>query len=327
MQRFSPVRVSVMAAALLAASHAGAQSAANFPSKPVRVIIGFSPGGPADMIGRIIAPRVSEVLGQQFVIENRGGASGTIGVDAVAKAPADGYTIGFSINGPVAVNKFLYSNLPYDPQRDLAPVSLLVAAPQLLAVNAQMPVDDFRSFVAYSRKNPGKLTYGSVGAGSASHLTMELLKEQGGFFAVHLPYRGFPQVVQDLGGGSIDATIGLVPALLPAIQAGKLKALAVTSEKRSALLPDVPTISELGFPNFDSRAWIGLIVPAGTPKPIVERLNAEARKALQDPAVRETLQKQGFEIVGSAPEQFARFIEAESSKWGAVVKKTGAKVE
>jgi tripartite-type tricarboxylate transporter receptor subunit TctC len=313
-----------MGSAALVATTATAQQ---YPSKPIRAIVPFPPGSTPDIVGRLLADKLREAMGQPVVVENRTGAGGNIGTAEGARAPSDGSTILFSINGPIAVNKALYANLPFDPDRDLTPVSLLVAAPQMLAVNPALPVTDFKSFIQYSRQNPGKLTYGSVGAGSASHLTMELLKEQAGFFAVHLPYRGFPQVVQDLLGNNIDATVALVPAVMPQVQAGRLRALAVTGERRSVLAPDVPTISELGFPKFDARAWIGLLVPAGTPQPIVDRLSTETRRAMQDPALRDMLQKQGFEVIASTPQEFTRFIRDESAKWGAVVRATGAKAE
>jgi tripartite-type tricarboxylate transporter receptor subunit TctC len=328
MPRRSAFRLLAGAVAIgVAAFTATAAHAQAYPTKPIRAIVPFPPGSTPDIVARLVGDKLREALGQPVVIENRSGAGGNIGTAEAAKAAPDGYTILFSINGPIAVNKTLYANLPFDPDRDLRPVSLLVASPQMLVVKPALPVTDFKSFLDYSRKNPGKLTYGSVGAGSASHLTMELLKEQAGFFAVHLPYRGFPPVVQDLLGGNIDATVALVPAVLPQVQAGRLRPLAVTSERRSTLAPDVPTISELGFPRFDARAWIGLLVPAATPQPIVDRLSTEVRRAFADPGLRDTLLKQGYEVIGSTPQEFAQFIRAESDKWGAVVRRTGAKAD
>jgi tripartite-type tricarboxylate transporter receptor subunit TctC len=228
------------------------------------------------------------------------------------------------INGPVAVNKALYKSLPYDPEKDLAPISLLAVGAQMLAVHPSVPAANLKEFVDYVRKNPGKLSYGSVGAGSGSHLTMELLKSQAKLDMVHVPYRGFPPVVQDLLPGNIHATFAIIPAVLGNVKAGKLKGLAVTSEKRSELAPDVPTIAEQGFPRFDATVWIGLLAPAGLPKDVLGKLAAETQKGMADPELRKRLGGQGFQVVGGTPEQFASFIKSETEKWTGIVKLTGA---
>ncbi len=298
-----------------------------YPSKPIRLIVPFPPGSTPDIVARTLGTRMSERWGQPVVVENRSGAGGNIGTAEVAKAAPDGYTLVIGVNGPIAVNKHLYDNLPYDPDRDLVPVSLLASGAQILAVHPAVPASTLEEFVEHVRKNPGKLSYGSVGSGSASHLTMEILKSQAKLFIVHIPYRGFPPVVTDLLSGQIQATFAIAPAVLPQMKAGKLKGLAVTSAKRSALAPEIPTVAEQGFPQFDATAWIGLLAPAGTPAGIVERLGAEAQRILRLPEVREALTKHGFDVIGSTPGEFARFIRAESEKWGAVVRAVGAKPE
>ncbi|HUG78107.1 MAG TPA: tripartite tricarboxylate transporter substrate-binding protein, partial [Burkholderiales bacterium] len=228
---------------------------------------------------------------------------------------------------PIAVNKALYASLPYDPQKDLKPISLLAIGAQMLAVHPSVPAADLKQFADYARANPGKLSYGSVGAGSGSHLTMELLKSQAKLDIVHIPYRGFPPVVQDLVSGQIHATFAIIPAVLPQVKAGRLKGLAVTSEQRSPLAPDVPTVAEQGFPRFDATVWIGLLAPAGLPDAVFKKLAAETQRAMADAGLRARLGSLGFEVVGGSPEHFERFIRAETEKWTAVVKQVGAKVE
>jgi tripartite-type tricarboxylate transporter receptor subunit TctC len=261
------------------------------------------------------------------VTENRPGAGGNIGTAEAARAAPDGYTLLISINGPIAVNKALYASLPYDPQKDLKPISLLASGAQALAVHPSVPASDVKQFIEHLRQNPDKLSYGSVGSGSASHLTMELLKSQAQVAIVHVPYKGFPPVVQDLLAGQIHATFAIVPAVLGQIKAGKLKGLAVTSAKRSSLAPDIPTLAEQGFPQFDATAWIGLLAPAGLPGAITERLAAETQRIMRVPEVRQALGSQGFEVVGGTPDEFAAFIRAETEKWTRIVKLTGAKAE
>jgi len=261
------------------------------------------------------------------VVENRTGAGGNIGTEMVAKSPADGYTLLIGINGPIATNKYLYKDLPYDPEKDLAPISLLASAPQMLVVVPQLKLQDFRAFVDYARANPGRISYGSVGSGSASHLTMELLKSEAKFFAVHIPYRGFPPAVTDMLAGNIHAMFAIVPGVLPHMRAGKMTALAVTARKRSPLAPEVPSVAELGYPQLESLAWIGLLAPAGTPTPVLERLSAETVRGMHAAEVRELLGKQGFDVVADTPEEFRRWIRAESAKWARVIKASGATVD
>jgi tripartite-type tricarboxylate transporter receptor subunit TctC len=312
--------------AALAALPFGALAQA-WPAKAVRVIVPYPAGSTPDIVGRTLATRLQGAMGQPFVIENRTGAGGNIGAEAVAKSPADGYTLLIGVNGPAAINKFLYRKLGYDSDRDLVPVSLLAASPQMLVVTPQVGVNSFREFIDHARANPGRLSYGSVGAGSASHLTMELLKSDSRTFIVHIPYRGFPPAVTDMLGGNIDTMFAIIPAVLPQVKAGKMKALAVTGLKRSALAPEVPSVAELGYPQLESLAWIGLLAPAGTPQEVINRLNAESVKAMQAAEVRDSLGKQGFDVVASTQADFAKWIRAEQDKWSRVIKASGATVD
>ena len=313
-----------LAFALVLATSAGAQP---YPSKSIRLIIPFPAGSTPDIVGRALGGKLSDAWRQPVIVDNRTGAGGNIGTAEAAHAPPDGYTLLVSINGPIAVNKALYKDLPYDPQRDLQPISLLASGAQVLAVHPSVPSNDLRQFVDYVRSNPDKLSYGSVGAGSASHLTMELLKSQAQLAIVHVPYRGFPPVVQDLLAGQIQASFAILPAVLPQIKAARLKGLAVTSPRRSALAPEIPTVAEQGFAQFDATAWIGLLAPARLPKEIADRLGGETQRIMRLPEVREMLGRQGFEVIGGTPEQFAAFIRTETEKWTRIVKATGAKAE
>jgi tripartite-type tricarboxylate transporter receptor subunit TctC len=295
-----------------------------YPSKAVRVVIPYPPGSTPDIVGRTVSDRLQKALGQPFVVENRTGAAGNIGTEAVVKSAPDGHTLLVAINGPVAVNKHLYKNLSFDPDKDLLPISLLASAPQMLVATPAVPVDSFKAFLEHAKRNPGKLSYGSVGAGSASHLTMELLKSDAGVFIVHIPYRGFPPAVTDMLAGNIDTMFAIIPAVLPQVRAGKMKALAVTASKRNALAPEVPSVAELGYPQLESLAWIGLLAPAGTPKEVVQRLSAETVKGMQTAETRDALGKQGFDVVANSPEEFTRWIQLESAKWSKVIRASGA---
>ena len=295
-----------------------------YPSKPVRVIIPYPPGSTPDIVGRTASSKLQEALGQPFVVENRTGAGGNIGAEAVAKAPADGYTLLIGINGPAAINKFLYKNLTYDSDKDLTPVSLLASAPQMLVITPSVEAADFKSFISHLKKNPGRLSYGSVGGGSASHLTMELLKHDAGVFVVHIPYRGFPPAVTDMLSGNIQTMFAVIPAVLPQVRAGKLKALAVTAQKRSALAPEVPSVAELGYPQLESLAWIGLLATAGTPTEVINRLHVETAKGMRTQESRDMLGKQGFDVVAGSPGEFSAWIRSEQAKWSKVIRASGA---
>ncbi len=310
--------------ALLLALTAVAAQAQTYPARPVRVIVPYPAGSTPDTVGRTLATGLQKALGQPFLVENRTGAAGNIGAEAAAKAPPDGLTLLVAVNGPVAINKHLYKNLSYDPERDLVPISLLAAAPQMLVVRPGIPAQDFQSFLAELKRQPGRLSYASVGSGSASHLTMELLKSEARVFAVHIPYRGFPPAITDMLGGSIDAMFATIPAVLPQVRAGKLRALAVTSLKRSDAAAEVPSVGELGYPQLESLAWIGLLAPSGTPAPVIAQLSEATMRSMRAQEVRESLGRQGFEVVAGSPQEFARWIRAESEKWAKVIQASGA---
>jgi tripartite-type tricarboxylate transporter receptor subunit TctC len=290
----------------------------------VRVIVSFPPGSTPDIVGRTLAARLQEAMGQPFVVENRAGAGGNIGADAVAKSAPDGYTLLVSTNGVFAINKALYKSMPFDPDKDLAPISLLATAPQMLVVHPSLALKDFKGFIEHARRNPDKLSYGSVGAGSASHLTMELLKSEAKVSMVHVPYKGFPPAVTDMLGGNIHTMFAIIPGVLPHVKAGKMNGLAVTALKRSELAPEVPSVAELGLPQLESLAWIGLAAPAGLPQEILAKLNQETVRGLRAAESRELLGKQGFDVVAGTPQEFARWIRAESEKWSKVVRASGA---
>ena len=312
--------------ALLAAASAGVahaqQGSAAWPARPVRVIVPFSPGSTPDIAARAVAAHFTQAFGQPFVADNRTGAGGNLGTDAIAKA-RDGHTIGVTINAPVTTAKALYPRLPYDPARDLAYLSLLVRAPQLLAVHPSVPARDLAGFIAHAKANPGKMSFGSVGAGSASHLAMEELKVRAGIELEHVPYRGFPEATLDLVAGRIEAMFVIASGILPQVREGQARPLAVTAAARFAQAPEVPTLSEAGLPDAESYAWIGLVAPAATPAPVAARLAEQARVALGDPRTRGVLEGAGFEVVASDTEEFARFVAAETERWGGLVRRLG----
>ncbi|HYL23523.1 MAG TPA: tripartite tricarboxylate transporter substrate binding protein [Burkholderiales bacterium] len=308
-------------AALLICTAAAAQP---YPARPVKLVVPFPPGSTPDIVGRTLGTKLQEALGQPFVVENRTGAGGNIGTEAVAKAPADGYTLLIGINGPIATYRYLYKSLPYDPERDFAPISLLATAPQMLVVAPALGVDSFRGFIDHARSHPGRISYASVGSGSASHLTMELLKSEAKLDLVHVPYRGFPPAVTDMLAGNIQAMFAIIPGVLSHVRSGRMTPLAVTALKRSPLAPEVPSVAELGLPQLESLAWIGLLAPAATPPERVERLSAQSMRAMAAPEVRELLGRQGFDVVAGTPAEFQRWIRAESAKWARVIKASGA---
>ncbi len=312
----------VLLASTLLATQAWAQA---YAARTVKVVVSFPPGTTPDTVARVLAPKLQESLGQPVIVENRAGAGGNIAADVVAKAEPDGYTLLVSTNAALATNKVLLDSLPYDPERDLAPISLLATAPQVLVAHASVPASSFNEFIAYLKNNPGRLSYASVGSGSASHLTMELLKSDAKVFIVHIPYRGFPQAVTDALSGNIHAIFAIVPAMLPHIKAGTMKALAVTALKRSDSLPDVPSVKELGYPQLESLAWIGFMAPAKTPQEIIDRLSAETRKALSAEEARTLLGRAGFDVAATGPAEFRKWQQSEIAKWGKVIRATGAK--
>ena len=295
-----------------------------YPTRPVHLIVPTPPGSTPDIVARTLATKLQAAFGQPVIVENRAGAGGNIAAEAVAKAAPDGYTLFVGINGPVATNKYLYRSVPYDSEKDFAPISLLASAPQMLVVVPELKLDTFRAFIDYARANPGRISYGSVGSGSASHLTMELLKTEAKIHVIHIPYRGFPPAVTDMLAGNIQAMFAIIPGVLPHVKAGRMKALAVTAAKRSELAPDVPSVAELGYPQLESLAWIGLLAPASTPQDALARLSTETVRGMTAPDARDLLGKQGFDVVASSPGEFQRWIAGESAKWARVIKASGA---
>jgi len=309
----------------VAALCAHAQS--DWPSRPLHLIVPFPPGSSPDVIARILTEKLAPALHQPVVVENRPGAGGNVGTAAVARAAPDGYTFGLSIQGPLAVNKVLYKKMDYDPFRDLAPVSLVATSPNLLVADPRLSADSVKALVALARKQPGKLNYGSVGSGSASHLTMEMFKEAAGVDIVHVPYPGSPQVNAAIVAG--DVAVGfVVPATaMPLVQSGRLKALAVSTERKSAVLPAYPSVAQSGFPDVVSVAWNAVVAPAGTPRAIVDRLSGELRAIIRSDDVREKLLRIYFEPAGSTPEALAALMRSELERWGRIIEKTGASAD
>jgi tripartite-type tricarboxylate transporter receptor subunit TctC len=319
--------VAVLAALVLLVPLAQSARAQSWPEHPLRFIVAAPAGSSLDTLARLIGDKLKDKLGQPVIVDDRPTAGGTTATDLVAKSPPDGYTMVISFNGPLAFGPHLYSHLPYDPLKDLAPVIITSSQPNVLAVNADLPVHSIKELVAYAKANPGKLNYASVGNGSSSHLTMELLKSTTGMDIVHVPFNGSPPAVTATIQGETQMMLAVMQPLQAQIQAGKLRAIAVTSITRSPLNPDLPTFAESGYPNFEALAWNGILVAAGTPSSIVQRLNVDINAILRDPAVKKTLNAQGFELIGGTPEQFAALIREESAKWAPVIHKTGAKID
>ena len=294
------------------------------PSKTVRIIVPVL-GGTNDLVARLVAPRLQEVLGQSVIVENKPGAGGNVGAEMVAKSPPDGHTLLVGYNGPIAVNVSLFANLPYDPLKDLAPVTLAVTTPQFLTVRPDLPVNSVAELIALAKKEPGKLTYASIEIGSASHLTMEMMKAAAGVDILHVPHRGSAPAITAILGGNVDMGFFVPGNVLSHVKAGKLRILAATGAKRFASQPDVPTMIESGFKDFEATAWIGFLAPGGTPRPIIDRYNHEIVKILRTPEVRDRLLAVDFEMVASTPEYFGEWIRKEIPRWAEVIKRTGAK--
>ena len=309
-------------AALLLGGPAMAQE---WPAKPVRIIVPFGPGSTPDIVARLVADRLQAKFNSPFLIENKPGASGNIGTDAVAKAEPDGYTIGISIGGPLAINTLLFAKLPYDPATDIAPITQLVTQPSILAVNTSLGVNTVAELIALIKKDPGKFNFGSIGMGSLSHLAMEAIAQKSGAQLVHVPYQGSPQAITALLRG--DVQMGCLPGISVASQAqsGPIKMLAVSTAERSKLLPDIPTLRESGI-DVEADAWNGLIAPAKTPQPIIDRLQREVADILKMPEIREKLAAQLMEPVGNTPAEFKAKIAAEIGRWGPVTKAANIRI-
>jgi tripartite-type tricarboxylate transporter receptor subunit TctC len=313
-------RLALLLVLALASAAAHAQS---FPSKPIRILVPFVAGGSSDIVARSIGAKFQELLGQPAVVENRTGANGGIAAAALAKAPADGYTILVGSIGVFAINVALYKDLPYDPVRDFEPLSLAVTTPNVLIVKTSLPVNTVKELVEYARKHVGKVSYSSSGTGSSDHLSAELFKQMTKTFGVHIPYRGGAAAMADMIGGNVDASFQNLGAASTHVKGGKLRALAVTSKARSPLLPDVPTMIESGLPGFEVTSWQAVATTKGTPREAVATLQSAVAKALRSPDVEERLTKIGFDVVASTPEQFGAFMKAEIERWRKVVTTSG----
>lgn len=299
--------------------------AQDYPNKPVRLIAPFVPGGPTDIIARVVAQKLGQNLGQTVVVDNRGGASGAIGCEIAARSAPDGYTLMIGSSGNLAVAPALYAKLPYDPVKDFQPITQTTAGPQIVVVHPSVAAKSVQELIALARAKPGSLNYASGGAGTTTQLGPELFKSMAGVDIVHVPYKGTGQALSDLMGGQVQMMMSSLLPAMPHVKAGRLRGLAVTSLKRTAALPDMPTMAESGVPGFETTSWHGLVVPARTPKAISARLHTEMVKMLNQPDVKALFLSQGMETVGSSPEQFAAYIKHETEKWTKVIKMIGLK--
>jgi tripartite-type tricarboxylate transporter receptor subunit TctC len=316
----------IAAAALCAAQPAFAQSATAYPNKPIHIIVTFTSGGAPDILGRLIGDKLSAAWGQTVIVENKPGAGGNIGADYVAKAAPDGYNVVVGTVGTHAINGALYQNMPYDMTRDFTPVSLLASTPNMLVVNNNVPAKNLKEFIDLGKKE-GKMTFASSGSGTSIHVSGELFKTMTGIDMQHIPYKGRASAIPDLLGGRVTMMFDNMPSSLPLVREGKLRALGVTSAKRSPAAPDIPTIAESGLPGFEAVSWFALFAPANTPRPIVDKLQAEVSKILKMPDVSKKLLDLGLEPSGSTPDELAAYQKTEIAKWSKVVKDSGAKVE
>ncbi|MGH8618238.1 MAG: Bug family tripartite tricarboxylate transporter substrate binding protein [Burkholderiales bacterium] len=318
------VRALFVCLLVLPAALAGAQA---YPSKAVRMIVPSTPGGGPDIMARAVGQKLTEAWGQAVVIENRGGAGGIIGSEAAAKAPPDGYTLVMANAGSHAVNASLYAKLPYDPVKDFAPVTLVSSAPNILIVHPSLPAKTVRELVALAKQKPDTLTFGSGSNGSTAHLTGELFKLAAGVRLVHVPFKGAPAAVIGVISGEVALAFPNIPPALPQVKAGKLRALGVTTLKRAAAAPEIPTLDEAGLPGFEAVAWFGVLAPAGTPRDIVLKVSQEIARIVRTPEMQDRLRLEGAEAVGSTPEQFAETIRRDIAKWAVVVKASGARAD
>ncbi len=330
--RRTALTLGATAALALLAGPAAAQG--TWPTKPVRIVVPFAPGGTTDILARAVAPELSKAFGQQFIVDNRAGAGGNVGAEIVARAPNDGYTLLMGTVGTHGINRALYPKLPYDPIKDFAPITLVAAVPNVMEMNADkakaLNINNVADFMKYAKANPGKLNMASSGSGTSIHLAGELFKTMTGSFMTHIPYRGSGPALLDLVGGNADVMFDNLPSSMQQIKGGKLKALAVTSSQRSPALPDVPTVEEAGGPalkGYEASSWFGLLAPAGTSPEIVNRIQQEVAKSLGTAAIKEKMLAQGAIPSGNSPADFAKLIDSEHAKWAKVVKASGAKVD
>jgi tripartite-type tricarboxylate transporter receptor subunit TctC len=310
---------------VLALGVAGASAQSGYPNRQITLVVGFTAGGSTDIVTRLVAEEMRKSWGQPVVVDNRPGAGGNIGAAMVAKARPDGYTLLVGSVGPLAINASLYASMPYDNLKDFTPISLIVHVPNMLVVNpTAMPVHSFAEFVALVKANPGKYFFASTGTGTSSHLSGELLKSMAGLDATHVPYKGAVALNDLLSGEQVHFMFATIPSVIEFVRAGRLRALAVTSKTRSAAVPEIPTVAESGFPEFEASSWFGLLGPAELPREIVVKLQAEVARALNVPELRAKLLQQGADPVGSTPEEFAAYMRAETAKWAKVVRASGA---
>jgi tripartite-type tricarboxylate transporter receptor subunit TctC len=317
-------------AAVVVSGLAGASERAqaqSFPNRPITLVIPFAPGGSTSIVGRVIADKMGELLGEKVVVDNRPGAGGTVGTRGVAKSDPDGYTIALGYTGTLAIGPSLYKNAGYDPRKDFAPIGLIGNAPNSLVVHPSFPAKTIGELIAYAKANPGQINFGSAGAGTVSHITGEYFASSAGIKLVHIPYKGTGPALTDLLGGHIPMAFAPIPATHANVAGGRLRALAVTSTARSGLLPDVPTIAESALPGFDASLYYGLIAPAGTPQPVVDKLNKTLQAALASEEVKKQLGLDGTEITPGTPEDYAAFIDKDEKKWSQLVKASGVEQE
>jgi tripartite-type tricarboxylate transporter receptor subunit TctC len=326
-QKMSQFARFFLTAAILLGSPLLAHAQANYPNKPIRLIIAFPAGGSTDIVGRIVAQKLSERLGQPIVVENRGGAGGTIGTDAAAKAAPDGYTLTLGTTSTMAVAPGAYSKLGYDPIKSFSPVSLVAVTPYLLVVNPQVPANSLAELVTLAKSQPGKLNYASAGNGSTTQLAMEMLNDVTGMNMTHIPFKGNAAADLAIVSNQVQVLFGSMPALLQHAKTNKLRALAVGSPQRSPALPDTPTVAELGYPGFEAALWLGILAPTGTPKPIIDRLNKELVAITATPDFKAAMDRNGADAISNSPEQFASLIKIEVGKYGSITKKLGIKLD
>lgn len=317
---------SVVCAAMMTLSAGGAWAQAGYPVKPVRLVVPSSPGGGTDITARILAPKLTERLGQQVVVENRAGAGTMIGTEVVAKAAPDGYTLLMGLS-TLAINPAMYKKVPYDSVRDFAPISQVIAAPNMLVVHPSVPAKTVKELIAFARARPGQLNYASAGHGTNPHLSMELFLSMTGTKMLHVPYKGLGPGIVDLLAGHVTVATATMLTGLPHVKSGRLRLLGTTGAKRAAVLPDVPTVAEAGVPGYEASQWYGVLAPAQTPKEIVARLHAEIVRILQAPDMKQKLAADGTDPVGSSPDEFARYIKSELTKWGKVARDAGIQPE
>ena len=311
---------------VLATSFASGQTAQPYPTKPIRIVVPFPPGGTSDILARAVGQKLAEEWKQQVIVDDRPGAGANIGAEIVAKAPPDGYTL-LLASTIHAINPSLYSKLAYDPVKDFTPITMIAATSQVLVIHNSLPVKTLREFIAYAKKHPGELNYSSAGNGSQPHLTAELFKSMTGIDIVHVPYKGAPPAMTDLLAGQVALTFATAPSAVPYVKAGRLRALGVSTAQRITALPQVPTIAEAGVPGFEASGSNGLVGPAGLPSAIVERLNASVVRIVREPAMSRYLSEQGADPITMSPAQYGDYIKAEVVKWAKVVRASGAKVD